>query len=342
MKISSRLSIILKMSPLTHSANSVTYNRSRHLIFVALFGHEFENCAMGQAAFVEKRADLLGRITCFLNVDGSGSWGWEEKEDTGEILPTHREDKGAISSSSLALSFLAYKSIYHHYRQTPATWMQFPLNFFVSDQYENIGEAGIPTILVISKHIYYHSTLDTMDRITPEHVYRRTLINIDIAQALLDSAVGYYIAVDTNPNRVLKAGEKAQPDLTIDQLPENPTPWQTGPPSELAMHVIPSEPEVFSPVIVWAGFWSADNITHYDAISWKFGGILGLMGSKKGFFGGTMFFLPGKKKISMSITDSQGRTSIVCRKITVRAGRYISAYCAGIAALAFLIAHIVL
>lgn len=297
--------------------------RDRHLMFVSLFGHEFGNDAMGHTAFAEKRADILGKITCFFDIDGSGSWGWEEKGDSSEIYATNRDDKGGIFSSSLALSSVAHKAVYRH---SPGTWVQMPLNFFVADLHKGIAETGMPVLLVISKHIYYHSTFDTIDRISPEQVYRRSMVNIDIIRDLMNSPAGYYISVDTNPHRVLKPGETAKPDLTLEQLPENPTPWTTGPPAELAMHVIPQDPQVFSPVIVWGGYWTSDSILKPNGASWDFGGILGLMGPKKAFYGGTMYFLPGDKKISMTVTDSQGRSTTVYREFTVRAGRYAIAY----------------
>jgi len=297
--------------------------RDRDLMFVSLFGHELGNHAMGHTAFVEKRTDILGKITCFLDIDGSGSWGWEEKGDTGDIYATNRNDKGGIFSSSLALSSLAHKAIYRH---SPGTWVQMPLNFFVADLHKGIAETGMPVLLVISKHIYYHSIFDTIDRISPEQVYQRSLVNIDIIKDLMKSPPGYYIGVDSNPHRILKKGEAPKKDLTLDQLPVNPKPWQTGAPDELAMHVIPKEPKVFSPVIVWGGYWTSDAILKPDGASWNFGGILGLMGPKKTFYGGTMYFFPGDKKISMTVTDSKGRSSTISRTFTVKAGKFAFAY----------------
>jgi hypothetical protein len=299
--------------------------RNRHLMFVSLFGHEFGNDTMGHAAFAEKRDDLLGKITCFFDIDGSGSWGWEEKGDSGEIYATNRDDKGGVFASSLALSALAHKSIYKH---SPGTWVQMPLNFFVADLHKGIAETGMPVLLVISKHIYYHSVFDTIDRIAPEQVYRRSMVNIDIIKDLMKSAPGLYISVDTNPHRKFKPGETAKADLTLDQLPKNPTPWTEGPPAEVAMHVLPKEPKVFSPVIVWGGYWTSDSILRPDAVSWDFGGILGLLGPKKAFYGGTMYFLPGPKEIRMTVTDNRGRSTTVKRQFTVTAGGYAFAYLA--------------
>jgi hypothetical protein len=288
--------------------------RDRHIIFVSLFGHELENHAMGQAAFVERRADILGKITCFLNVDGSGSWGWEEMDDSGEVIPTNREDKGGIFATSFALSALAHEAIYRHYGSDAATWMQFPLNFFVSDQYDSIAKTGMPSVLLISKNIFYHSVEDTLERISPEQVQRRTLINIDVARAILESPAGYYMSLDTNPHVAEEPREESRLDLTLAQLPTNPTPWQTDPPRDLSMHLIPQNVQVFSPVIAWVGYWTSDAITDYESIAWDFGGVVGLMGRKHGFFSGTMYLLPGEKTITMSITDSQGRERTVERQ----------------------------
>ena len=177
-----------------------------------------------------------------------------------------------------------------------------------------IGDSGYPCLLLISKHIYYHSTLDTLDRITPEQVYRRTLMNIQVIQDLLDSAEGYLIGVDTNPNRAPGPGETGQTDLNPDDLPANPRPWSDQPPTGLSIHVSPPHPKVFSPVIVWPGYWEADGIVSADAISCDFGA---LRRAKRAIATGTMYFLPGTKTITLTVTDSQGRSTSIRREIQV-------------------------
>jgi hypothetical protein len=285
--------------------------RNRTLIFASIFGHEFENHAMGHAAFVERRADIQDKITCFLNIDGSGSWGWEEKNDTGTILPTNMDDKAGIFTTSWALTALARESVYGLAR---GPWGQYPLNSFVADVMGPIAQAGYPNLLLISKHIYYHSRLDTLDRIAPEQVYRRTLIHLRVIHGLLDSPMGYFIGVDTNPDRRFKENEEAAPDLPRDKLPRNPNPWLEGPPAELSMHIIPEKPRIFSPVIVWPAFWKANDFVIADQISWKLG-ALGCTTRK--IATGTIFIIPGSKTITLSVTDSEGRTSSVQREIEV-------------------------
>jgi len=285
--------------------------RDRTLLFVSIFGHELTNDAMGHAAFVQQHPELRGKVTCFVNIDGSGSWGWEEKDDTGEILPTGRDDKGGIFATSWALAAIAYQAVYDHAK---GSWGQYPLNSLVADLQGPIAESGYPCLLLISKHIYYHSTLDTLDRIAPEQVYRRTLMNIEVIQDLLDSPEGHLIGVDTNPNRVPGSADTTRTDLTPDDLPANPRPWSDQAPSGLSMHIIPPHPKVFSPVIVWPGYWEADAIVRADAISWDFGTF---SRAKRAIATGTMFFLPGTKTITLTVTDSQGRSTSISREIRV-------------------------
>jgi hypothetical protein len=294
-----------------HYASIPQVKRNRHILFVSIFGHEFGNEEMGHAAFIERRANILDKVTCFLNIDGSGSSGWEEKDDTDTILPTGMDDKAGIFTTSWALTSLARKAVYP-YAKGP--WGQYPLNSFVADLGGPMSEAGFPILLLISKNIYYHSMLDTIDRITPDQVYRRSLMNVDIINGLLDSPKGYYISVNTNPNRKLKEGEKPKVDLEVEDMPENPTPWIKDGPRDLSFHVIPSKPRVFSPVIVWPAFWNSGDIIFPDSISWNFG-IPGSNTEK--IATGTFFILPGKKNINMTVTDIKGRKTTITREIEV-------------------------
>ena len=294
--------------------------RDRNLIFVSLFGHEFGNEFMGHAAFIEKHADLQGKVTCFFNIDGSGSWGWEENPETGEIYPTNSDDKGGTLASSWELASLTHQPIYKYAR---GSWVNFPNNFFVADIRGPIAKAGFPVLLVISKHIYYHSLFDTIDRITPDQVYRRTLMNRDIITSMMKTPAGHLINVDTNPNRRNKL-EKG--DAESMQFPPNPSPWLDKAPTDLSMHLLPAKAQVFSPVIGWVGYWKGSEIMGPTNVIWDFGGLLGLLGPKNDFFSGTMYFFPGIKSISLTVSDAMGRTSSISRDIEIEAGQYIYLY----------------
>ena len=99
-----------------------------------------------------------------------------------------------------------------------------------------------------------------------------------------------------------------------------------GPPSDLSLHLIPEQPKVFSPIIGWVGYWNSDAIMKPDGVSWEFGGLLGLTGPKKNFYAGTMYFFPGNKTISLTITDSKGLSTTVSREVTVKAAELAFVY----------------
>lgn len=263
--------------------------RNRHLIFVALFGHEFGNAAMGHAAFVEKHADIKEKVTCFLNIDGSGSWGYEEKDNTGEIYPTNKDDKAGIFATSWPLVEIAEESIYG---LAKGPWGQYPINSMVADLGGPIWETGWPCLLIISKHIYYHTLLDTMEKITPDQVYRRTLMNIRIINRLLNSPAGYLIAVDGNPNR----------KRDIKEI------------TNVAIQVIPDSIKAGSMVMVWPGFWDVDMVIRPDGVTYDFGDgtpeVTRLATNH-------VYLKEGTYTITMTVKDARGRTGVAKRTITV-------------------------
>ena len=306
-----------------HFARIPRAQRDRTLVFVSLFGHEFGNETMGHAAFVEKHIYLQGKVTCFFNVDGSGSWGWEENPETGEIYQTNRDDKGGTLASSQELASLTHPSIYKYSR---GPWVNFPNNFFVADLRGPIAEAGFPVLLVINKHVYYHSLFDTIEKITPDQVYRRTMMNIDTITSIMKSPAGHLIKVDTNPHRKQLNSETAVSNPTPEQFPANPDPWLNKAPVDLSMHLLPDKAQVFSTVIGWVGSWTSDAILRSTDVWWDFGGVLGMLGAKNEFYSGTMYFFPGKKTISLTVKDSQGRSTSVSREIEISAGRFVYFY----------------
>ena len=325
-----------------HLARIPRSQRTRHVMFVSLFGHEFGNAEMGHAAFVQQHPELAGNTTVFIDVDGSGSMGWEEVADTGRIEPTGIDDKGGVFASSWTLAALAHEAIY---RYSQAPWGSFPLNTLVADLHGPIGEAGYPHLLIISKHIYYHTPLDTLDRIEPDHTYRRYQMLVDVIEKILESPPGHLMGVDANPHG---EGDRrgAAVDLTADDVPANPTPWVDGAPTDLDIHVIPDHVRVLSPVIAWTGRWRSDAILTPASFQWQFGSVLErIRGGGSNVVAGTMYLFPGEKTITLTVTDSQGRTTSISRQITVHAGALywiaVVAIALGLIALVYLIFRLV-
>jgi hypothetical protein len=270
--------------------------RNRNIIFVSLFGHEYggetskPNAAMGHAAFVEKHPELANKVTCFLDIDGSGSWGYEEKDNSGVIYATNKDDKAGIFATSWALTEMAGEGI-QKYAKGP--WGQYPISTFVADLAGPVGDAGWPCLMIISKHIYYHSLLDTMEKITPDQVYRRTLMNLDIIKKLLDSPAGFIQAIDGNPKKV-----RDTKDI-----------------KNVSVQVIPTTIKAGSMVIVWPGYWEDDLVIRPDGFVFDFGDRTPPVLNKVAT--GHVYDKPGTYTITMTANDIAGRTGVATQNIEV-------------------------
>jgi hypothetical protein len=296
-----------------HFASLPLARRPRKLIFACIFGHEFGN--LGHMALAAELQGVSDRITCFLDLDGSGSTGWEVDPE-GHIVKTGYNDVCGVVTSSNALAKLAYQALYDQ----DIFSFRFMDNAHIADLDGPLSELGIPTLLIISKHLFYHTPLDTPDRIPPELVARRMTVNARIISDLLDSEPGYYIATNTNPFRREAGGRPRLPDVEYEELPVNPRPWVDGPPKDLMFEVVPPEPRVLSPVIVWRGHSVGEGIGRIEDISWNFGSLAEKLSpkSKRGVATGTVYLTPGVKTIRMTVTDRHGRSSSVERRIGVK------------------------
>jgi hypothetical protein len=286
--------------------------RPRSFMLAAIFGHEIGN--QGHAALAAELATLRDRITCFVDIDGSGSAGWEV-DHCGRIVETGLNDVCGIVASSNALARLAYTALY----EQRIFSFRLTNNMQIADLDGPLTELGIPTLLVIGKHLFYHSPLDTPDRIPLDILQRRTAVNLRIILELMASAPGYYQATNTNPFRRQPAERPYLPDLQPDDVPFNSTPWTDGPPRDLLFEVFPAQPKIFSPVIVWRGHAVSEGINRGDDIRWHFGSMLERFAGTPGRGGasGTMYLTPGHKVIRMTVTDRHGRSRSVERRIRV-------------------------
>lgn len=295
-----------------HYASLPLSERPRTLVFASIFGHEFGN--QGHTALAEELAPLKGRITCFFDFDGSGSTGWEVDHE-GRIFETGYNDVCGIVSSSNAISKLAYEALY----EQDLFSIHFYDNIHIADLDGPLSELGIPTLLIISKHLFYHTPLDTMEKIPSEMVYRRMEVNRQIISRLLHSAPRYYIATNTNPCRREHPDIPRQPDIGVDEFPLNPRPWVEGPPKDLYFEMIPDRARIFSPILVWRSHFVCEGIARTTAVTWSFGNLMEKVfpKSRTNPATGTIYLLPGTKTIRMTVTDRHGRQSSVERKIKV-------------------------
>ncbi len=295
-----------------HFASLPISKRPRSMIFTAIFGHEYGN--QGHFALAEELDSIKNQITCFYNLDGSGSIGFEV-DHRGQIFETGYNDICGIVSSSNALSKIAYKYLYEH----DIFSVHFYDNAQIGDLHGPLSLLGIPTLLIINKDLFYHTPLDTPDLIPPDLHFYRMEVNKKILADLMNSKPGYYMATNTNPYRNKEQENLIKADLPLGQLPTNPRPWVDGPPQDLFFEVIPPKPKVFSPVIVWRSHSVTADISQVTDIKWTFHNLLDklLPNKRLGPATGTIYMLPGLKTIRMTVSDRKGRQTSVERKIKV-------------------------
>jgi hypothetical protein len=233
----------------------------------------------------------------------------------GRIFETGLNDVCGIVASSNALASLATDALY----EQDIFSFRLSNHMQIADLDGPLTELGIPTLLVIGKHLFYHSPLDTPDRIPPVILQRRMAVNLRIISTLITSPAEYYIATNTNPFRDRFPSGPHLTDLAPDDLPLNPRPWTDGPPRDLCFEAFPPQPRVFSPIIVWRGHAVSEGINRGDDIHWHFGNLIGRLSRKshRGGASGTLYLTPGTKTIRMTVTDRLGRSTSIKRRIKV-------------------------
>jgi len=258
-------------------------SRDRDMMFVALFGHEFGD--VGHKAFIKEHQDILGKITTFLDADGWGSKGYEEVD--GEIRETGYDEKRGIFTSNPFLLSYARETVVK-YNLLPTLYWK---GAFVADQ-PPFYAAGIPQFLLIGKNPYYHSLLDTPEKISPDILKRTAEAYRDIIDRIDDTPEGFIISTDVNPSRV---------------APNEP-------PSEAYFVVLPSTTVVGSPVFVYFGFTYDDHVMMSYNCTWDFGDG----GTAVGPIAYHVYMEPGVYTITMTIADIHGATTTASKQVVVR------------------------
>ena len=132
-----------------------------------------------------------------------------------------------------------------------------------------------------------------MEKITPDQVYRRTLMNIDVIRKLLDSPAGYPMAVDGNPNK----------DRDVKVI------------SDVSIEVFPTTLKAGSMVIAWPGMWNSNLIIRPDGFAYDFGDRTPPVVDKVAT--GHVYQKPGTYTITITATDIAGRSGKASQQVTV-------------------------
>ena len=149
--------------------------RKPTVVFCAHPGHEVN---IGSREFVKRHRELIQRAYLYLSIDGFGSSGYAW--NGGGAVATSADEKRGISVSNNPLLLKLAMDAVRKHGLLPAAYVPASDIIFNKDLEGRFHEMGVPTLMIIGKPIWYHSTADTPDKITPDQLYRSFLAHAEI------------------------------------------------------------------------------------------------------------------------------------------------------------------
>ncbi|MGQ9721608.1 MAG: M28 family peptidase [Candidatus Jordarchaeum sp.] len=158
-----------------HYAQVPLEKRKKTMVFAGWTGHEV--AFLGVTNFVKMHKDMFDKIATFIMLDGFGSKGWYNQADGGAVETGLDEKRGLfISDNPVLIPFILEATLKHNL--LPAAYVSAK-SLPVSDLGPFIA-AGVPSIMLIGKPIWYHTKYDTPDKCTPDQLERTAKAHIDI------------------------------------------------------------------------------------------------------------------------------------------------------------------
>lgn len=168
--------------------------RDKTMIFAGWTGHEAG--LIGTNQFHKMHQEMLKKITTFIMLDGFGSKGYYNQSEGGVIETGYDEKRGLFVSDNSVLLPIVMEAAFK-YNLLPAGYVsarQFP----VSDLPPFIF-AGIPSILIIGKPIFYHTKYDTIDKCTPDVLERTAKAHVYIINKIHETPASKIKESDAKP-----------------------------------------------------------------------------------------------------------------------------------------------
>lgn len=292
--VDNNCSVALMIKWAQYFAHKPKQHRDRDMIFAWLFGHDFDMNS-GHYQFAEAHKEQLKNAIVW-DVDhacGGTRWVFDEAQD--KIVPTDETNEFYIISNNYTFTRLAAFTM-DRYK-------------FISTQ-NKFGSSGSgpqwgmapttsPWVNVASIPIYYHSTLDTPDKITLDQVERAYAAHVEIIENISGTPEGF-LKYDT-----------------IDNTKENTPP-------EVRIDLLSNTVRVGDLVMAWNDntfFYDDKTAYHYPGVpywagtTWDWGD-----GSDITIGGPTAnhtYLTPGSYTITMTFTDTEGASTTATRQVEV-------------------------
>ncbi|MHA1145138.1 MAG: M28 family peptidase [Candidatus Helarchaeota archaeon] len=178
--------------------------REKTMIFAGFAGHEVGS--IGVIEFARKHHSWFNKITTYCMVDGFGSKGYILESPGREPMETRLDEAKGLFTTENQVLFNFLSDAAFKYRLFPSMHVSA-----VKGAFSDLGPlvaANVPSIMVISKGIFYHTIQDTADKVLALQLERTTKAHVEI----LDK-------IHQTPSNVIKAADRkgiklpTQPDL---------------------------------------------------------------------------------------------------------------------------------
>jgi hypothetical protein len=268
--------------------------RNRDMIFAWLFGHDFDNNT-GHYQFAEAHKDQLEKAIVWDVDHAAGGTRYVFDEIEGKIVPTDETNEFYIMSNNYTFTRLAAFTMDKY----GFVCTQNRFNSFGMGPQWGMAPGTSPWVNVATIPLYYHSILDTPEKITLDQLERAYAAHIEILEN-----------VDKTPEGFLRYDN-------IDRTRPNTPP-------EVRIEILSDTVRVGDLVQVWNDsyfFYDDKTSYHYPALpewagtTWDWGDGTPLT------LGGPMvnhvYENPGIYTITMSFTDTEGAQGTAIREIEV-------------------------
>jgi hypothetical protein len=269
-------------------------SRNRDMIFAWLFGHDFDNNT-GHFQFADAHKEQLKKAIVWDVDHAAAGTRYFFDETTGEIVPTTEDNEFYIISNNYTFT---------------------RLGAFTMDKYgfvctqNRFGSSGggpqrgmapttSPWVNFATIPMYYHSILDTPEKITLDQLHRAYLAHIEILEN-----------VDATPEGYLRY--------------DNIDPTRPNTPPEVRIEILSSTVRVGDLVLVWndSYFYRDDKTAyHYPGVPYWAGSTWDWGDETPVTIGGPMvnhvYGNPGTYTITLTFTDTEGASGTATREITV-------------------------
>jgi hypothetical protein len=289
-------SVALMIAWAKYFASKPRKSRNRNMIFAWLCGHDFDNNT-GHYQFAEAHREQLQKAIVW-DVDHAAiGTRYVFDETQGKIVPTSKDNEIYIISNNYTFSRLAAFTMDKY----GFVCTQNRFGSSGSGPQWGMAPTTSPWVNFATIPIYYHSTLDTPEKITLDQLKRAYAAHIEILEN-----------VDATPEGFLRY--------------ENIDPTRPNTPPKVRIEVVSDTVRVGDLVLVWndSFFYSDDKTAnHYPGVPYWAGTTWDWGDGTPLTVGGPMvnhvYKNPGTYTVTMRFTDTENAVGTATRTITVLA-----------------------